>query len=90
VTPPFRFCIVGSFWPVGGIWGGTENIAEERERNFIHCSFTSSLSLGVVLGKVGFYLFYNLLMVFTPLLGMILLEKIMWGGGLSSRFWEEG
>ena len=74
------------FGPVGGIWGGTENIAEERMEGTLSTALLRPLSRWEwYWGKVGFSLFYNLLMVFTPLLGMALLDKIMWGGGVSLR-----
>ena len=74
------------FGPVGGIWGGTENIAEERMEGTLSTSLLRPLSRWEwYWGKAGFTLFYNLLLVFTPLLGMALLEKFMWGGGFSFR-----
>lgn len=87
VTLPFSLLYpLALFGPIGGIWGGTENIAEERREGTLSTALLRPLSRWEwYWGKVGFTLFYNLLMVFTPLLGMALLEKIMWGGGLSFR-----
>ena len=65
------------FGPVGGIWGGTENIAEERMEGTLSTTLLRPLSRWEwYWGKAGFTLFYNLLWVFTPLLGMALLEKL--------------
>ena len=65
------------FGPVGGIWGGTENIAEERMEGTLSTTLLRPLSRWEwYWGKAGFTLFYNLLLVFTPLLGMALLEKL--------------
>ncbi len=87
VTLPFSLLYpLALFGPVGGIWGGTENIAEERREGTLSTALLHPLSRWEwYWGKVGFTLFYNLLLVFTPLLGMVFLEKIMWGGELSLR-----
>jgi len=87
ITLPFSLLYpLALFGPVGGIWGGTENIAEERMEGTLSTALLRPLSRWEwYWGKVEFTLFYNLLMVFTPLLGMALLEKIMWGGGFSFR-----
>jgi len=86
ITLPFLFYILWHFLVRWGESGEEQKILPKREwKDSINYSSPPLSRWEWYWGKAGFTLFYNLLLVFTPLLGMALLEKIMWGGGFSFR-----